>query len=337
MFSYIVRRVMVGVTLLIVMSLVTFLLFFSGAFDPARNACGKVCSPAQIEQTKKALGYDHTIWVQWGEFLRGLVVGRDFPNDPALRAANPKLVTHCAAPCLGYSMVHTATVNSLLKSAAPISISIALVAFVLWILGGLLFGIIAAMTKGSFVDRGIVGLSLVFYALPTFVIGVLLLRFVAIRWNIIQRPVYVPLTQNPGLWLINLLLPALTLALFYMAAYTRMSRAFILESSSEDYVRTAKAKGVKKGTLLFKHTLRAALTPIVTMAGLDLAILLGGAIITENVFSFNGLGLLAVTSNSRMDMPTIVGIVLLLSAFVVVANIIVDILYAFIDPRVRIG
>ncbi|WGL50426.1 ABC transporter permease [Nocardioides sp. BP30] len=336
MFAYIVRRAVIGVALLIVMSLVTFILFFSGAFDPARNACGKVCSPAQIAQTKKALGYDKPLVVQWGKFLKGVVAGRDYPDDPALRKANPSLVTHCAAPCLGYSMVNTTTVNSELKSAAPVSISIAIVAFVLWIIGGLLFGIIAAMTKGSFLDRGIVGLSLVFYAFPTFVIGLLLLRFVAIRWQIFELPVYVPFTQNPGLWLTNLILPALTLALFYMAAYARMSRAFIIEASGEDYVRTAKAKGVKRVPLLLKHTLRAALTPLVTMAGLDLAILLGGAIITENVFTFHGLGLLAVTSNSRQDLPTIVGIVLLLSAFVIVANVIVDILYAFIDPRVRL-
>ncbi|WP_017933608.1 ABC transporter permease [Nocardioides sp. Iso805N] len=336
MFAYIVRRAVIGVALLIVMSLVTFILFFSGAFDPARNACGKVCSPAQIEQTSKALGYDKPILTQWGSFLAGIVVGRDYPLDKKVREENPDLVTHCAAPCLGYSMVNTDTVNNVLKSAIPISVSIALVAFVFWIIGGLLFGIIAAMTKGSFLDRGIVGLSLIFYAFPTFVVGSLLLRFVAIKWQIFALPVYVPLTQSPGLWFTNLILPAVTLALFYMAAYARMSRAFIIEASTEDYVRTAKAKGVKKVPLMFKHTLRAALTPLVTMAGLDLAILLGGAIITEDVFGFHGLGLLAVTSNSRQDLPTIVGIVLLLSTFVIIANIVVDILYAYIDPRVRL-
>lgn len=336
MFAYIVRRAVIGVALLIVMSLVTFILFFSGAFDPARNACGKVCSPAQIEQTSKALGYDKPILTQWGSFLAGIVVGRDYPLDKKVREENPDLVTHCAAPCLGYSMVNTDTVNNVLKSAIPISVSIALVAFVFWIIGGLLFGIIAAMTKGSFLDRGIVGLSLIFYAFPTFVVGSLLLRFVAIKWQIFALPVYVPLTQSPSLWFTNLILPAVTLALFYMAAYARMSRAFIIEASTEDYVRTAKAKGVKKVPLMFKHTLRAALTPLVTMAGLDLAILLGGAIITEDVFGFHGLGLLAVTSNSRQDLPTIVGIVLLLSTFVIIANIVVDILYAYIDPRVRL-
>ena len=138
-------------------------------------------------------------------------------------------------------MVHTQTVNSLLTSAAPISISIALVAFVFWIIGGLLFGIIAAMTKGSFLDRGIVGLSLFFYALPTFVIGTILLRFVAIKWNIFERPVYVPLTQNPALWFTNLVLPAVTLALFYMAAYARMSRAFIRSRSGRPGHRPAAA------------------------------------------------------------------------------------------------
>ena len=193
------------------------------------------------------------------------------------------------------------------------------------------------MTKGSFLDRGIVGLSLFFYALPTFVIGTILLRFVAIKWNIFERPVYVPLTQNPALWFTNLVLPAVTLALFYMAAYARMSRAFIIESSAEDYIRTAKAKGVKRVPLLLKHTLRAALTPLLTMAGLDLAVLLGGAIITENVFSLDGLGRLATASIGRFDLPVVVGVVLLVATFVIIANIVVDLLYAVIDPRVRLG
>lgn len=337
MFAYIIRRVATGVVLLIVMSLVTFLLFFSGAFDPARNACGKVCNAAQVELTAKALGYDQPLVVQWGKFLKGVVAGRDYPEDPQVRKDNPNLVTHCPAPCLGYSMVNSTTVNKELGSAAPVSISIGIVAFILWIMGGLLFGIIAALTKGSFLDRGIVGISLIFYAFPTFVIGILLLRFVSIRWQIIERPVYVDFAENPALWFTNLILPALTLALFYMAGYVRMSRAFILESTTEDYVRTAKAKGLKRGPLLFKHTLRAALTPLVTMAGLDLASVLGGAIITEQVFTFHGLGLLAVESTARLDLPTIVGIVLTLSSLVIIANIVVDVLYAVIDPRVRVA
>jgi peptide/nickel transport system permease protein len=208
----------------------------------------------------------------------------------------------------------------------------------MWIAGGVALGAIAAVTKGSIIDRGVVGTALVFYAFPTFFIGLFLLKFLAIRWQIFPVPNYTPIADGGFLsWLTNLILPGLTLALFYMAGYVRMTRAFVLESMGEDYLRTAKAKGLAPRKILFKHTMRAALTPLVTMAGLDFAGLLGGAVITETVFNYNGLGKLAVDSVQTYDLPTIVGLVLLLGSFVIVANIVVDILYAFIDPRVRVG
>jgi peptide/nickel transport system permease protein len=338
MFAYVVRRLFIGVILLIVMSLVTFLLFFASPVDPARFACGKNCSLAQIEQTRKALGYDEGPLTQWTSFLEGVVVGRDYPDDPSLRAKAPELISDCAAPCLGYSRVNQVTVSSEIKEAFPVSLSLAILSFIMWIAGGILFGMIAAVTRGTLVDRGIVAASLVFYAFPTFFIGLFLLKFIAIKWGLVEVPSYVSIAEGGvGTWLSNLFLPSLTLALFFMAGYVRMTRAFVLESMSEDYIRTARAKGLKRGPVLFKHTMRAALTPLVTMAGLDFAGLMGGAIITESVFNFNGLGKLVVDANSSYDLPTLIGLVLLLGAFVIIANIIVDVLYAVIDPRVRVG
>ncbi|MFT4287641.1 ABC transporter permease [Nocardioides sp.] len=337
MFAYIVRRVFVGLIMLIVMSLVTFLLFFAMPIDPARYACGKNCSPERIEQTRKALGYDKPTVVQWADFLKGVAVGRDYPDDPKLREAAPQLVTHCAAPCFGYSVFNNKSVNQEIADTLPVSASIALVAIILWLLGGILFGVLAAVTKGSLIDRGIVALSLVLYAFPTFFIGTLLIRYVSIKWGLFPFPAYARIEDAGVLvWLRQLLLPAITLAVFYMAAYVRMTRAFVLESMSEDYVRTARAKGLKGRTVLFKHSLRAALTPLVTMAGLDIAQVVGGAIIAESVFNYNGLGKLAVTAYTTLDLPTLIGLVLLLGAFFIIANIVVDILYAFIDPRVRV-
>jgi peptide/nickel transport system permease protein len=165
----------------------------------------------------------------------------------------------------------------------------------------------------------------------------LLLKFVAIRWGIVDLPRYTPMTENPALWASGLVLPAITLALVYMAGYIRMTRAFVLETTSEDYIRTARAKGLTRRVVIGKHTLRAVLTPLVTLAGLDLAGLLGGAIITETVFNFNGVGKLSFTAVQRYDLPLIVGITLLFASFVIVANIVVDLLYAVIDPRVRLG
>jgi peptide/nickel transport system permease protein len=338
MFAYTVRRVFAGVIMLIAMSMITFVMFFASPVDPAQFACGKNCSLEQRAQVRKGLGYDKPIWTQWKNFAVGVVKGREYPEDESLRKSAPQLVAHCAAPCLGYSRVNIATVTDEFKDRIPVSASLALVAFVMWIVGGVSLGAIAALTKGSFIDRGLVGISLVFYAFPTFFVGLFLLKFLAIKWQIFPVPNYVKIADG-GVWdwFVNLILPGLTLALFYMAGYVRMTRAFVLESMGEDYLRTAKSKGLAPRRILMKHTMRAALTPLVTMAGLDFAGLLGGAVITETVFNYNGLGKLAVDSVQTFDLPTIVGLVLLLGSFVIIANIVVDILYAFIDPRVRVG
>lgn len=338
MFAYIVRRVLAGIVMLIVMSLVVFTLFFASPVDTAQLACGRNCSPAKKLEVNKALGYDKAAPVQWVDFLGGIAKGRDFPDDPELRAAAPQLVRHCDAPCFGYSFLNSKTVNEEIKAAFPITVSLAVVALIMWLIGGIGLGSIAALTKGSFLDRGLVGASLVLYAFPTFFIGLLLLKFVSIKWKLWDKPIYTPIAEGgPWEWLYNLILPSLTLALVFMAAYVRMTRAFVLEAMSEDYIRTAHSKGLSRRKVLTKHTLRAALTPLVTMAGLDFAGLLGGAIITETVFNFNGLGKLVVEANREFDLPTIVGLVVLAATFVIIANIVVDLLYAVIDPRVRLS
>ncbi|MET3963678.1 peptide/nickel transport system permease protein [Marmoricola sp. OAE513] len=338
MFAYVVRRLVSGVILLIVMSLITFALFFASPIDPAKFACGKNCSRAQQKQTAAALGYDDNFFQQWTKFSKGIFTGRDFPDDPELKKTAPQTIAHCDAPCLGYSRERTSNVTDLIKQTLPVSVSIAIFAFLFWIIGGVLLGVIAALRAGSIIDRGLVGISLVLYAFPTFFIGLLLYKFVAVQWKLVEVPRYTPIAEGGiGGWASSLILPAITLAVFFMAGYVRMTRAFVLEAFSEDYVRTAKAKGLPQRTITFKHALRAALTPLVTMAGLDFAGLLGGAIITESVFNYPGLGKLAVAANRDYDLPTLVGLVLLLAAFVIVANIIVDLLYAVIDPRVRVG
>jgi peptide/nickel transport system permease protein len=335
--AYIVRRLFAGIIMLIVMSFVTFLLFFAGPTQPALFACGRGCTPDRLAVTEKSLGYDKPTVVQWADFMKGVVQGRDFPDDPTLKKDHPETIAHCPAPCLGHSPLSNANVLDLLKEAFPVSLSLALMAFAMWITGGVLFGVIAALKKATIIDRGIVGMALFFFAFPTFFVGLFLLKFIAIKWQVVPVPVYTPLSENPGLWLQGLILPGLTLALFFMGGYVRMTRAFVLESLSEDYVRTAKSKGLKPRRIIFKHALRAALTPLVTMAGLDFAGLVGGAIITEAVFNYPGLGRLAVTATVERDLPITVGVVLIFAAVVILANIVVDVLYAFIDPRVRVG
>lgn len=339
MVAYIIRRLSMGVVMLLAMALVVFMLFFSVG-DPARDACGRNCTAAKVDQIRHVLGYDKPAIDQYGLFLKGLVAGRDYPVDAAYRAklevSNPEFVTHCSAPCLGFSNVQQATVSSVIWAAAPVTISLAIVAFIFWIVIGVSLGIYAAVKKGKAADKILVGSTLVLYALPTFFVGGFLLKFMAIKWHIFPYPQYTPFTQNPWQWFTGLLLPAITLAVFFMAAYVRMTRAFMLETLTEDYIRTAEAKGASRTRILVKHALRATLTPLVTMAGLDFAVLLGGAIITERVFLFPGLGNLAVQANHDQDLPVLIGLVLIAGAAVIIMNILVDIVYAFIDPRVRL-
>lgn len=338
MIAYVIRRLIAGSVLLVVMSLVTFLLFFFPGTEPGLFACGRGCTPDRLATTEKALGYDKPAIVQWGEFMKGVVAGRDFPEDAQLRKSHPETIAHCPAPCLGHSQLSNANVTDKIKDAFPVSASLALMAFLIWITGGVLFGVIAALRKGTIIDRGIVGLSLVFFAFPTFFVGLFLYKFIAIKWELVPIPSYTPIADGGVFtWAQGLVLPGLTLALFYMAGYVRMTRAFVLESLSEDYVRTAKSKGLPQRVVIYKHALRAALTPLVTMAGLDIASVVGGAIITESVFNYPGLGKLAVTATVERDLPITVGVVLIFAAVVILANIIVDVLYAFIDPRVRVG
>lgn len=338
MIAYVIRRLFAGVILLIVMSFVTFILFFAGPSEPARFACGRACTPELLKITEKSLGYDKPVVVQWASFMKGVVAGRDYPNDPALRKTNPNMIAHCPAPCLGRSTLSNVNVLPRVWEALPVSASLAGAAFIMWIIGGVLFGVISALRKGTLIDRGIVGLALIAFAFPTFWVGLFLLKFASIKWQLVPVPSYTPIADGGILtWAQMLFLPGLTLALFYMAGYVRMTRAFVLESLSEDYIRTATAKGLQRSRVIRKHALRAALTPLVTMAGIDIASVAGGAIITEQVFNYPGLGKLAVTTTQEKDLPLTVGVVLVFATLVILANIIVDVLYAFIDPRVRLS
>lgn len=337
MFFYILRRLVSVVVMLIIISITTFLVFFAGPGDPASYTCAKNCTPAIIAANSHALGFDKPIYVQYGEFLKGLVTERKYPDDPVQERKAPETITHCAAPCLGFSFVRQESVTTMVTDAFPITFSLAIGAFVLWMIAGVSGGCVAALNKGRLLDRGIVGAALVGFSLPTFFIGLLLLTFVAIKWQIVPIPSYTPFTENPALWAQGLLLPWITLAAVFAAGYVRLTRAYMIETMGEDYIRTARAKGVKEGKVIRRHGLRAALTPIVTVAGLDLGGLLGGVVVTEQVFGLNGIGRLAVQSVTNVDLPTIVALVLIAATAFTVANLVVDILYGVIDPRVRLS
>jgi peptide/nickel transport system permease protein len=288
-----------------------------------------------IHNNNHLLGFDRPIQVQYWDFLKGMVVERNFPDDKQLEKTHPELITRCDAPCLGYSPLRNSLIWTFLKPRIPITIFISLAAFVMWIVAGVILGILAALRKGKFLDRLVVGGSLFFYSFPTFFIGLLFLNLFVFQFKWLPIPEYVSPSDNFGSFLGNLFLPALTLAVVYAAAYVRITRTYMLETMSEDYLRTARAKGLGQGRIIFKHTLRAALTPIVTLAGLDLGALLAGAPITEFIFGFQGVGNASVQAAISFDLPMTVAIVLLSATFVIVANLVVDLLYGVIDPRVR--
>ena len=335
MFFYTIRRLIGAIMMLVVMSIAVFLLFYASPTDPARLTCGKNCTPQGITQNRQYLGLNEPLQVQYGHFMKGLFVDRKFPDNAKLQKEHPELITNCDAPCLGYSPLQNSTVWAYLKPRLPVTIGLTIGAFILWIFGGELLGILAALRRGKIIDRLLVSLALIFYSFPTFFISLLLLQTIVFKWGLLDTPNYVSISAGIGTYLYNMFLPCLTLALVYAAAYIRLTRTYMLETMGEDYLRTARAKGLGNRTIIFKHTLRAALTPILTIAGLDLGALLAGAPITETVFNYPGLGQAAVQSAVTFDLPSTVVIVLLSAAFVIVANLIVDLLYAVVDPRVR--
>lgn len=316
--------------LLLLLSLTVFFLFTLLPGDPARLTCGKACSPAIIEANRVRLGYDKPFYVQYELFIQGLFTGRTFSQD------SPEPIV-CPAPCLGYSFNRHELVLSLIERSAPVTFWLAIGAFIIWMVSGVLFGIVAALTRGRWPDRLIVTTSLLGYSFPSYFLGLLSIFFVIISWKLLPFPTWVSPFDNPVRFLQTMILPWIVLATLYAAFYIRLTRNQVLEVFNEDYVRTARAKGLSERVVVIKHALRAGLTPIVTASGLDLAGLLGGAIIAENLFSLPGLGSLAVGSVLQSDLPIIEAITLVTGTIILFANLVVDLLYAVVDPRVRIA
>nr|WSY51579.1 ABC transporter permease [Streptomyces sp. NBC_00886] len=335
MISYILRRTVAAVILLLVVSAVTFGIFFllprlagQTADQLAQQYIGKSPSAADIAAVKHNLGLDQPIYLQYWHFIKGIVAGATYNLGPT--------TVHCDAPCFGYSFKDHVEVWPALTSRLPVTISLAAGAAVLWLLSGVTVGVISALKPRSFFDRAFMGVALAGVSLPMFFTGNLAILLFTYQWPIFGRT-YVPFTENPAQWA-NTLFPAwCSLALLYSAIYARLTRSGMLETMNEDFIRTARAKGLRERNVVVKHGLRAALTPIITVFGMDLGLLLGGALITESVFSLHGIGQYAVQSIESNDLPPILGVTLLAAFFVVIANLLVDLLYAAADPRVRLS
>jgi peptide/nickel transport system permease protein len=317
MLRFVARRLLLGLLVLWITSGAVFLLFFVAPHDPARLIAGKLATPQTVALVNHRLGLDRPLPDQYTSFM-----GRLLHGD------------------LGYSYYNSAPVRSLLASRLPVTASLSLGAAALWTVVGVGVGVAAARRPRSVVDRGGTLLVLTGLSMPTFLVGLLLIYFLFFRLHLagiglFPASGYVPLTQDPAGWAQHLLLPWITLATVTAATYSRLTRSSLLEVLGEDYIRTARAKGLPEGRVVYRHGLRSALTPVVTQLGVDLGTLLGGVIVTEQVFGLPGLGQLAWQSVTTQDLPVIIGIVLVASAFIVIANLLVDLGYALLDPRVR--
>jgi len=330
MLRFIGRRIFFAFVTILLVSAAVFAIFSFLPFDPAALTCGQRCTPQIIEGNRIKLGFDKPIYEQYWLFLSGIFAGRTYGSGSAAFS--------CPAPAFGYSFNENACVTDMIKESLPVTLNLAVGALVIWLVLGISLGVIAAKFKSRWPDTSSSVFVLLGTSLPTFVTGLALLIWVSIKWKIVPMSLdgYVSVIDSPSRWFMYFILPWITLAIAYAALYTRFTRAAVLDTLGEDYIRTARAKGVKERTVLFKHTLRAVLAPIVTMAGLDFAGLVGGAIITETIFNLPGLARLTLRSVYEFDLPVVLATTILAAVVVIVMNLLVDMLYAVLDPRVRI-
>ncbi|MBX5468669.1 MAG: ABC transporter permease [Thermoleophilaceae bacterium] len=318
MTTYIIRRLLWVIVLLFFVSFITFMIFYLfPSADPAALRAGRQPNPELVEQIRHQLGLDKPWYVQYVDYMKGVFLHFD----------------------LGYSYQNNISVKTQIFQRLPATISLALGAAVVWLVIGIAVGTISAVRRRSLFDRVSMTGALVGISAPVYWLGLLALYLFANdigRFKIFPGSgSYVPISQDPAKWFTSLIVPWFVLAAAFAAFYARLLRSNLIDVMSEDYIRTARAKGLSERRVVLRHGIRSAITPIVTAAGLDIGILLGGAILTESVFNIPGIGRLAFDSIQNSDLPMIQGTVLFGAFFIVMANLIVDILYAFIDPRVR--
>ncbi|GII76804.1 ABC transporter permease [Sphaerisporangium rufum] len=326
MFRFLLRRIAGAALILLIISAVTFFLFYAVPRDPARAFCGKICPPANLALIRHNLGMDDPLFVQYWHWLVGIFAGRDLVQFGA-----------CPAPCLGYSFATQETVFSAILDRLPVTVSVTLGAAVVILTFGIGTGMLAAWQQGRPVDKVASASSVIGASLQIYFVGPILVFFIVDSMGLLPRPAYRAFTENPLDWFVHLLIPWVVLAMIFTANYTRMTRSTMVEQLAEDYVRTARAKGMSGPTVFLRFAWRGAMIPIVTIFGVDLATLLGGAIITEQTFTLHGIGELAVRAVQNTDLPMLLGVTLIGAFAIVMLNIVVDVLYAVIDPRVRLA
>ena len=319
MWRYIVRRLLWVVVVLLVVTSITYVVFFvMPSTDPAVTFAGKNPTPEQIAEVRHQFGLDKPVPIQYLTFIRHVFLGDQY-----------------GWPGLGFSYSTRSPVKDQFFGRVLVTVQLAFGAALIWLAIGIPIGILSAIRSRTFTDRASMGIALFFVAAPVFWLGLmgLWLFWFKLRWS--PGTGYVGWDDSFTGWLSHMILPWILLALLYAAQYARMTRSAMIETMSQDYIRTARVKGLSESKVIFKHGLRASLTPVVTLIGLDLGALLGGAVITETVFNLQGVGQWAVNSVFQGDLPVVLAVTVVVAIAVTMMNLIVDIVYAYLDPRVR--
>lgn len=324
--GFVLRRTVAAAATLLAISVIVYVVFYATPGNVAQITCGPRCSPEQVHQVARQLNLDDPLFVRYGHFLQGLVAGQDYSTGTS--------VQHCSAPCLGLSYQSDQQVTQLIWAKLPVSLSLVAGAMVLWLILGVGTGVLSGWRRGRFSERVLTGLTLAGTATPVFVIGLVLMIVVCGELRLLPFPQYVALTDDPEQWAWNLLLPWLSLALIEAAAFARLTRASMLETLAEDHIRTFRAYGVGERSIVGRHALRGAFAPVIALNANNVGSAIGGAVLTETLFGLPGIGQELVHAVNVVDLPVVVGMVLVIGFFVVLANAVADVLYAVADRRV---
>ena len=319
MWRYIVRRLMWVVVVLLIITAFTYVIFFvMPPTDPAVQFAGKNPTPEQIAEVRRQFGLDKPVWAQYGLFLKHLFTGDQY-----------------GWPGLGFSFVTRSPVKDQFFDRVWVTVQLAVGAALVWLCIGIPIGIISAIKRRSLLDRSTMLAALFFVSAPVFWLGLVALWLFWYKLHISPGTGYVPISQSFGGWLSHMLLPWVVLALLFAAQYARMTRGNLIETMGQDYIRTARVKGLPEWKVILKHGVRASLTPVVTLIGLDLGALLGGAVITETVFNLQGIGQWAAASVFQGDVPVVLAVTVVVTLAVTLMNLLVDIVYVYLDPKVN--
>jgi len=323
---FLASRLVQALAVLVVITFITFAIFEFLPADPAQLACGKPCTPENLALARSYMGLNDPWYQQFWTYLSGIVTGTTYGSGAD--------AVHCSAPCLGYSFRLSTPVTELIANRLPVTISVALGAAVLWMVIGVSTGVVSALRRGSAVDRTIMTGTVLGISSPAYLVGLLGILVLGFKANVVPVSGYVPFSVSPIDWLWHLALPWTVLAVLSAAVYTRMVRSEMLETLDEDHVRTARAAGLPERRVLANHVLRSISVPVLTYFSLDLGGLLGGAVITEKVFSIQGLGALLMDAVGATDIQLVMGVTLVSAVAIVGMNVLADVVVAAVDPRV---